>query len=405
MMSIGGVIGGLFCAIVAPLLFNWTWEHPILILAAAVLLPKIALIPIHESNRKIPYVMAGFGLLAFALGVFGGVRAPETFDILTAIIVTVVIALGLVVAGFRVPFLLAMAGLLTLNGGWYNAQLSFNDVRMRSYFGTYTINSSESGRVRSLIHGTTMHGMQLLDEPTRPISYYAPNSGVGKTLVKTPLLFGPNANVGIVGLGTGTLACYRKPGQTWQFFEIDPLIVEIARNRKVFSFLERCAPDAKITIGDARLTLAEVPKSSFDVLALDAFSSDAIPLHLLTKEAFTTYGRALKADGLLLVHITNRYIDLNPVIAAEAKANGWHAALRQDSPTNAMINDGERPSDWIALSRDPKKLFTLTGKLDTKKSGQYNADQWLELDAPGDTRAWTDDYSSVLPHLSLWKIR
>lgn len=405
MMSIGGVIGGLFCAIVAPLLFDWTWEHPILILAAAVLLPKIALIPIPESNRKIPYVMAGFGLLAFALGVFGGVRAPETYDILTAIIVTVVIVLGLLVAGFRVPFLLAMAGLLTLNGGWYNAQLSFNDVRMRSYFGTYTINSSESGRVRSLTHGTTMHGMQLLDEPTRPISYYAPNSGVGKTLVKTPLLFGPNANVGIVGLGTGTLACYRKPGQTWQFFEIDPLIVEIARDRKVFSFLERCAPDAKITIGDARLTLAEVPKSRFDVLALDAFSSDAIPLHLLTKEAFTTYGRALKADGILLVHISNRYIDLNPVIAAEAKANGWYAALRDDSPTDAMVNDGVRPSQWIALSRDPKKLFKLTGKLDTKKSRQYKADQWLELDAPGDTRAWTDDYASVLPHLSLWKIR
>jgi spermidine synthase len=160
-----------------------------------------------------------------------------------------------------------------------------------------------------------------------------------------------------------------------------------------------------MTLGDARLTLAEVPKNSFDVIALDAFSSDAIPLHLLTQEAFATYRRALKADGILLVHISNRYIDLNPVIAAEAKANGWYAALRRNSPTKAMIKDGERPSDWIALSRDPKKLFKLTGKLDTQKSRDYNADQWLELDAPGDTRAWTDDYASVLPHLSLWKIR
>ena len=405
MMSIGGVVGGLFCAIVAPILFNWTWEHPILILAAAVLLPKIGLVPINESDNKLPYVMMGFGLLAFVLGVFGSVFDPESLSMTKVIIASVVIALGGVVAGFRVPFLLVMTGLLTLNGGWYNAQLSFDGVRMRSYFGTYTINSSENGRVRSLTHGTTMHGMQLLDEPTRPTSYYAPNSGIGKALAQTPLLFGPNANVGIVGLGTGTLACYRQPGQTWQFFEIDPLIVEIARDRKIFSFLEKCAPNAKMTLGDARLTLAKVPQNSFDVIALDAFSSDAIPLHLLTQEAFTTYRRALKADGILLVHISNRYIDLNPVIAAEAKANGWYAALRRNSPTNAMIKDGEQPSDWIALSRDPKKLFKLTGKLDTQKSRDYNADQWLELDAPGDTRAWTDDYASVVPHLSLWKIR
>lgn len=405
MMSVGGVVGGLFCAIVAPLLFDWTWEHPILILSAAVLLPTITLITVNRNDPKVPYVMAGFGLLAFALGAYSGVTEPDSFGMVKVIIASVVIALGAVVAGFRVPFVLAMAGLLTLNGGWYNAQLSLDGVRMRSYFGTYTVNASESGRVRWLTHGTTMHGMQLLDEPTRPISYYAPNSGIGKTLTKTPELYGPNANVGIVGLGTGTLACYRRPGQTWQFFEIDPLIVEIARDRKIFSFLEKCAPDAKMTVGDARLTLAEVPKDTFDVLALDAFSSDAIPLHLLTQEAFTTYGQALKKDGLLIVHISNRYIDLNPVVAAEAKANGWYAALRHDSPTDAMTNDGVRASQWIALSRDPKKLAALTGKLDTKKSRYYNADQWLELDAPGDTRAWTDDYSSVLPHLSLWKNR
>ena len=312
-------------------------------------------------------------------------------------------ALGGVVAGFRVSFLMAMAGVLTLNGGYYNAKLSFDGSRMRSYFGTYTVNASESGRVRWLTHGTTMHGMQLLNEPTRPISYYSANSGIGKALVKTPQMYGPNASIGIVGLGTGTLACYRKPGQKWQFFEIDPLMVEIARDKKIFSFLEKCAPDAGITLGDARLTLAEVPKGQFDILALDAFSSDAIPLHLLTREAFATYGRALKPDGLLIVHISNRYIDLNPVVAAEAKANGWAAALRHDGPTEEMVNKGARPSLWIALSRDPEKLSQLTGKLDKKKSVYYNADQWLELESHANTRAWTDDYASVLPHLTLWK--
>ncbi len=405
MMSVGGVVGGLFCAIVAPLLFDWTWEHPILILAAAVLLPAIGLITVDRNDPRVPYLMAGFGALAFVLGVSSGVLEPDSFSVGKVIIAAVVIALAAIVAGFRVPFLLAVAGLLTLNGGWFNAQLSLADVRLRSYFGTYTINASESGRVRWLTHGTTMHGMQLLDEPTRPISYYSENSGVGKALAQTPALYGPDASVGIVGLGTGTLACYSKPGQKWQFFEIDPLMVEIAKDRKAFSFLDRCAPDAAITLGDARLTLADVPAAQFDVLALDAFSSDAIPLHLLTQEAFETYGKALAPDGMLLVHISNRYIDLNPVVAAEAKANGWHAALRHDTPTEELMGKGVRASQWIALSRDPAKLAQLTGPLDSQKSRYYNADQWLKLDEPSKTRAWTDDYASVLPHLSLWKNR
>jgi spermidine synthase len=255
------------------------------------------------------------------------------------------------------------------------------------------------------MHGTTMHGMQLRAEPTRPISYYPPSSGVGIALTKAPALFGPNANVAVVGLGTGTLACYRKPGQSWQFFEIDPLVIEIARERKIFSFIERCAPDVPITLGDARLTLAQVPQGKFDILALDAFSSDSIPLHLLTKEAFATYRRALKPDGLLLVHISNRYIDLNPVVAAEAEANGWFAALRHDSPTEALIDKGDRASQWIALSLDETKLRQLTGRVDVKKSRYHTADQWLVLDDPGKTRPWTDDYASVLPHLSFWETR
>lgn len=403
MMSVGGVVGGLFCAIIAPLLFNWTWEHPLLILAAAVLLPKITLIPLDKTDGKIRYVMAAFGLIALTLGVLGAISDAENITVTKVIIASVVIALGATVAGFRVPFLLAMAGLLTLNGGYMNAQLSLDGSRTRSYFGTYTVNTSENGRVRWLTHGTTMHGMQLLDNPTRPISYYAANSGVGIALAKTPELFGDWASIGVVGLGTGTLACYRKPGQKWQFFEIDPLMVKIARDRKVFSFLEKCAPQAAITLGDARLTLAEVPKGQFDVLALDAFSSDAIPMHLLTREAFKTYGAALKPDGLLIVHISNRYIDLNPVVAAEAKANGWTAALRHDSPTERMTDQGARPSLWIAMSRNPQKLAQLTGKLDKKKSTYYSANQWLELDTPTNTRAWTDDYASVLPHLTLWK--
>ena len=404
MMSVGGVIGGFFCAIVAPLLFDWTWEHPILILLAAALLPAVPLLRIEETDKRVPFIVMSVGTIALGLGIFGGVSEPVESSFLKILLAATIITLAIAVAGFRIPFLLSVAGLLTINGGWYSLQQSLDGVRMRSYFGTYTVNASESGRVRWLNHGTTMHGMQLLDDPTRPISYYPETSGVGIALRNAPMLYGAKASIGIVGLGTGTLACYRKPGQFWQFFEIDPLVIEIARERKIFSFLEKCAPDIPITLGDARLTLAAVPKGKFDLLALDAFSSDSIPLHLLTREAFVTYRRALKPDGILLVHISNRYIDLNPVVSAEAKANGWYAALRHDSPTAELINRGDRASQWIALSRDPAKLDQLTGKLESVKSQYYDPDQWLKLDAPGNTNPWTDDYATVLPHLSLWKI-
>jgi SAM-dependent methyltransferase len=405
MMSVGGVMGGLFCAIIAPLLFDWTWEHPILILAAAVLMPKISLLMFDRTEPKTAPVMLIIGIIALALGVFGGVTEPETVSWKKVLLATTVITLGVAVAGFRIPFLLTVTGLLTINGGWYSVQQSLDGSRLRSYFGTYTFNSTESGRLRWLNHGTTMHGMQLLDEPTRPISYYPPTSGVGIALRNAPRLYGADASIGIVGLGTGTLACYKKAGQSWQFFEIDPLVVEISRERKIFSFLDRCAPDVPITLGDARLTLAEVPQGQFDILALDAFSSDSIPLHLLTKEAFATYRRALTPDGLLLVHISNRYIDLNPVVAAEAKLNGWYAALRHDRPTAVLAATGDRASQWIAMSPDRATLDRLTtGKIDQVKSRYYDAQQWLELDPPGKTDPWTDDYASVLPHLSLWKI-
>jgi SAM-dependent methyltransferase len=402
MMSVGGVIGGLFCAILAPLVFNWTWEHPILILAAALLMPKVGLIPLKHDNRIVAGMMAILGIIAVSCAAYGIWSEPEGVTVTKVILAAAIMAIGVVTAGFRVPFLLTVTGLLAINGGWDNLKTSTDGSRMRSYFGTYTV--TDSGNSRWLMHGTTLHGMQLRDAPTRPISYYPVTSGVGIAFAKAPELFGPAASIGVVGLGTGTLACYRKPGQYWQFFEIDPLVIEIARERKIFSFIERCAPNVPITLGDARLTLAKVPQGKFDILALDAFSSDSIPLHLLTKEAFATYRRALKPDGLLLVHISNRYIDLNPVVAAEAKANGWFAAVRHDSPTEAQMNKGDRASHWIALSPDAAKLAQLTGKLDTIKNRYHDKDQWLALDPPGKTSPWTDDYASVLPHLSFWKI-
>lgn len=408
MMSVGGVIGGFFCAIVAPLLFNWTWEHPILLLAAALLLPQIRLFSLGEEEvfGKFGWTLATLSMALIALGIgiyIGKNQLVESQQIKTALI-AIILIIGVLVTGRRVALAIVLAGAMLANGGWSNLTLSLNDTRMRSYFGTYTINQSSDASVRWLSHGTTMHGMQLLDQPTLPISYYGKSSGVGIATRRAEELFGPGAAIGVVGLGTGTLACYKKPGQAWHFFEIDPLMVEIARDRKIFSFLEKCAPDTKMHVGDARLTLAEQSRSSFDLLAIDAFSSDSIPLHLLTKEAFAIYRRALKPNGILLVHISNRYIDLNPVIAAEAAAGKWSAALRFDSPPVGAVNQGMRPSQWIAMSPDPGKLAQLTGFVYDRRPAYYYPDRWVKLKPPRSDDRWTDDYASVLPYVSFWKV-
>jgi SAM-dependent methyltransferase len=407
-MSLGGVIGGFFCAIVAPLLFDWTWEHPILLLAAALLIPQWRLFSLGEEEtfgkNGWTGITIAIGLIALFGGVMVGIAYPVEPDrIKTAVVVAIIVA-GVIVTGRRISFTMVAAALMLANGGWNNLSLSLDGSRMRSYFGTYTVSQTSDASVRWLNHGTTMHGMQLMDQPTLPISYYGANSGVGIAFRRAEELFGPNASIGVVGLGTGTLACYKRPGQDWHFFEIDPLMIEVARDRQIFSFLDKCAPKLNIHLGDARLTLADQPKGKFDVLAIDAFSSDSIPLHLLTKEAFAVYRRALRPDGLLLVHISNRYISLNPVVSAEAKQGDWAAAMRFDNPPENDNNLGMRASQWVAMSPDPARLAQLTGFVYDKRPKYYYADRWVKLEPPRADDRWTDDYASVLPYVSFWKV-
>jgi SAM-dependent methyltransferase len=407
MMSVGGVIGGIICAIIAPLIFDWTWEHPILIFAAALLLPQIRLINVGQSDaldERGPYrATVMLGIVALAVGLAGGVMDPVGSGWAKLAMTVVMIGVGVFAVGNRLAYALVVAGIMMVNGGFYNLKQTAEHARWRSYFGVYTVSTDDSGGYRWLMHGTTMHGMQNLALPTAPISYYGPNSGVGLAFAKAPEFYGPNTAMGVVGLGSGTLACYAKPGQSWHFFEIDPLMVDIAVHKKIFSFIDKCAPAAQIHLGDARLTLAEQPTHSLDMLAVDAFSSDSIPLHLLTKEAFDVYRRVLKPNGILIVHISNRHVDLKPVLAAEAKAGKWSLAERRDNPPEEQTNRGVRSSKWIAMSSDPAMLAKLTGPLAAKASKGYKSQEWLVLEPSDKAKRWTDDYASVLPHLSIWE--
>jgi spermidine synthase len=221
-----------------------------------------------------------------------------------------------------------------------------------------------------------------------PTTYYAPGSGVG--LVLGSELVDDDARISVVGLGAGTLSCYARPGQHWTFYEIDPLVVEIASDFERFSFLSRCLPKRRIAVGDARLTLSRVGEPKADVLIIDAFSSDSIPVHLLTREAFRIYRERLKSDGLLLVHISNRYLRLEKVLSAEAAAGGWAARVRSYRPTPAERLLNYDTSTWILMSPSASKLRSLPAPPGT----------WMPL-RKADTAQWSDDHASVLPIIKL----
>jgi SAM-dependent methyltransferase len=393
-MAVGGMLGGAFCALLAPTLFDWAYEHPLLILAAALLLPQAPLTPWAERLSRWACIL--LVAAAFALSLAADLRPWPWIDEQVALGGSVAISLiALIFVGRRFLFALALAALMTSYGGWTTIGESAGNSRTRSYFGIYTVTDRHNPPARVLTHGTTLHGIQNLTpgQEIEPTTYYARRSGVGHALASAEVFQGPNATIGIVGLGSGTLTCYALPGQDWRIFEIDPAMVRIARDPARFSFLSRCAPRARIVLGDARLSLARQPPGELDILAVDAFSSDAVPMHLLTREALQVYRRALTPEGLLLIHISNRYLDLEPVLAAAARADGWHAAIYEYVPTQAEEARNMTISVWVAMARDPDTLFAL------RLASAADAHLWLPLRRRAGFAGWTDDHASILPLL------
>lgn len=395
-MSAGGALGGLFTALIAPLVFDWVWEHPLLIVAAAVLLPKASLIDWRkmEGIDTVVARIAAFSVFAMALGLcwmlYQATTTEPDFTTRQFVLTIAIAVLGMLIAGWRGLLPVLLVALMYAQGGWDTVNSTREGARSRSYFGVYTVRDYSDTKMRTLAHGTTLHGKQSRDPVLKrlPLTYYGPGSGAGIALANAETLLGPNARIGVVGLGTGTLACYRKPGQAWHFFEIDPAVLEYSRNGQ-FTYISDCAPDSEVTIGDARLELAKLPAANFDLLAVDAFSSDAIPLHLMTSEAISVYINRLPPKGVLLIHISNRYIDLEPVLAAAAKKQGLAIAVRNDEPEGKAASLFT-PSTWVALSRDPGQIAAL-GKA-------APAMKWDPPAAPA-SRVWTDDHASILTHI------
>jgi hypothetical protein len=285
-------------------------------------------------------------------------------------------------------FALGLAAILFASG-LYPGALGQTIHRTRSFFGTVRVTTDLSGRFRQIVHGSTIHGRQAVD-PTRrrePVTYYARSGPLGE-IFESAAGLGPESRVAVIGLGCGVIAAYAKPGQAWTFYEIDPAVERIARDPRFFTYLADAFPgDAglRVELGDARLRLREAKDSSLDLLILDAFSSDAIPIHLLSREALALYLQKLAPDGLLAFHISNRYLDIQPVVASLARDARIAAYCWEDLqilPEHERT--GKSSSTWCSLARAEARLGPLT-----------TSPKW-RLARDDGAPVWTDDRSSIL---------
>jgi hypothetical protein len=253
----------------------------------------------------------------------------------------------------------------------------------RSFFGIHRV--TDTGLTRVLLSGTTMHGSQAVDRTLRcePLSYYSRGGPVDQLFTSLQARF-PILRIGVVGLGTASIAAYARGTDQLTFFEINPAVERLARHPDYFTYLRDCAPETHVVVGDARLALERVPDDAYDLLIVDAFSSDAIPVHLMTSEAVGLYLRKLSENGLLVLHISNRYVDLAPVIAAIVQAQGLAGAIQRHRPDAGTATWKAAPSQWVVVGRHQSDLQSL-----------LEAGPWEEPVArPGPL--WTDDYSNVV---------
>ena len=385
-ISFGGVLGGFFNALLAPVIFLALQEYPLGMVGAALLRPSTRVEPDKPVAWRLDFLLPAFlGLLISALIVFLQVRGLFGAHLNQIIIFGLAGVIGLSFAARPIRFGLGLVAVM-LASNLYTGPYSDLLHTGRSFFGIYRIMLDDSERYHLLFHGTTLHGIQSVEEARRlePLAYYHPTGPAGQVLrdLATAGFKGP---VGIVGLGAGSMACYGAKGQQFTFYEIDPLVAEIARDSRWFTYLRDCPPKVDVVLGDARLTLAGAPGAHYGLFVLDAFSSDAIPTHLLTREAFELYLAKLARGGILLFHISNRHFNLEPVLGRLASSLNLKALIREDvNISESETSKGKEPSRWVVMASATALLATY---LDDPRW------RWLRVDTDG--RVWTDDYSDI----------
>ncbi len=390
-LATGGVLGSAFNVLVAPVVFKDVSEYPLaLVLACALRRAPDEALP---SGRGRPLPSAVWALAAGGLtlgAVFWANQVTPVARAFAALLaVPVLVAYSQAARPLRHA---ASLGLMLLAGRWYEGGYGTLVHAERSFFGVYRVQEDRRLGYRYLMQGTTLHGVQSLD-PSRsaePLAYYHREGPFGQAMAALPAA--NRDSVAVVGLGAGALASYARPGQRWVFLEIDPTVERLARDTRYFGYLARCGARCSVRIGDARLALAAAP-DRFDLIVLDAFSSDAIPVHLVTREAFSIYRSRLAEGGAIVVHFSNRDLALEGVLGRLAQEVRLEARVGRDA-VRPLSEGGRLSSEWMALAARPDDL-----------GGLANDARWRAPRVDETTPLWTDDYSSLFGVLRLVRTR
>ncbi len=392
-MSFAGMLGGMFNTFVAPFVFDGIYEYPIMIVAALMLRPGI----IGTWNFKLALQI----IIPVLLIITGWILQRNILNLLNyfdqiAISLMLLTLLTLVLRNRPLAFAGLSAAIIYLSLALHNLS-SHTIYQERSFFGVFAVRDTmiedehqNPEKIHELYHGTTKHGAQRLAQAlqTIPYMYYSQPGPMGQ-LFKEFDRQNQHWTIGYVGLGAGALSCYSKPQQQWTIYEIDPLVIKIAQDAQYFHYLERCGKNATMKVGDARLSIAAEPAQKFDLLILDAFSSDSVPTHLLTQEALNLYFSKLKPNGMLAFHITNAHLSLKKVISDHAQQLKLAALIQefkpQDSQPLVVV------TDWVVLAKNAQTLAPLA---------QSRLGYWEQLPLYFDMKPWTDDFTNII---NIWK--
>ena len=392
-MSFGGMLGGMFNTFVAPFIFNGIYEYPLMIIAALLLRPWSTTPSLKSALLQLiwPASLIVIGLILYA----SISDLLQYFDIIVISLIVLTI-ISFLLRSKPITFAFSTGAIIFLALGLHGLS-SHTLYQERTFFGVLAVRESvltdEKGQdetYHELFHGTTKHGAQRLPEDLQktPLTYYSRPGPMGQ-LFKEFDAKNQNWNIGVVGLGAGALTCYAKESQQWTLYEIDPLVVDIASRPEYFTYMKLCAHQSTMRIGDARLSIDKELDGHFDLLIMDAFSSDSVPTHLITKEALDIYFKKLKPNGILAFHITNRHLALKKVLSIHAEQMHLAALIQEYKPQNPppLVV----ATDWVVMA---KKSDTLS-PLSLSQLGN-----WEKMPLYFDMKAWTDDFTNIV---SIWK--
>jgi len=385
-LSAGGVLGGIFNAIIAPVVFSRVMEYPLTLVLACLLMPRLASISLTHRRWIVDLGAAALmGLVAASLVnvLRDATNLSVTFR--TALMYGVPGVACLIFARQPLRFALSMAAVLvacSLVPGSQDPTLLVE----RNFFGIHRISIDPTGQYHWLSHGNTIHGIQQADRRRRdePLAYFTRSGPFGQAYSVLPDTL--KQHVGVIGLGAGSLAGYAQRGEHWTFYEIDPAVEQIARDPHYFTFLHDSPADIQIVLGDARLSLQKASDKQFGIIILDAYTSDTIPLHLITREALALYLDKLTPNGALIFHISNRHLRLERVLGVLAQDAGLKCFVQSESggSLGELLATGKIASKWVVMARRPSTLATLS-----------RDPRWQQPPANLRSRLWTDDYASI----------